>query len=94
MNLRVASQNKAEAAQKAGKFADEIVAFTIKTRKGEVMVDADEYIRHGATLEVNAETAPGFRQGWHGHGGQCLGSERWRSGRVADDRLPKRKSVA
>ena len=47
----LASQNKAEAAQKAGKFADEIIAFTTKTRKGDVTVDADEYIRHGATLE-------------------------------------------
>jgi acetyl-CoA C-acetyltransferase len=47
----LASQNKAEAAQKAGKFADEIVAFTVKTRKGDVVVNADEYIRHGATLE-------------------------------------------
>jgi acetyl-CoA C-acetyltransferase len=47
----LASQNKAEAAQKAGKFKDEIIAFTIKTRKGDVTVDQDEYIRHGATLE-------------------------------------------
>ena len=43
----LASQNKAEAAQKAGKFADEIAAFTVKTRKGETVVDADEYIRIG-----------------------------------------------
>jgi acetyl-CoA C-acetyltransferase len=47
----LASQNKAEAAQKAGKFKDEIIAFALKTRKGEVIVDQDEYIRHGATLE-------------------------------------------
>ena len=47
----LASQNKAEAAQKAGKFVDEIVAFTVKTRKGDIVVNADEYIRHGATLE-------------------------------------------
>ncbi len=46
-----ASQNKAEAAQKAGKFADEITPFTVKTRKGDIVVSADEYIRHGATLE-------------------------------------------
>jgi acetyl-CoA C-acetyltransferase len=45
----VASQNKAEAAQKAGKFKDEIVPVTIKGRKGDVVVDADEYPRHGAT---------------------------------------------
>ncbi len=56
----VASQNKAEAAQKAGKFADEIVAFTIKTHKGDVTVDADEYIRHGATLEAMQKLRPAF----------------------------------
>jgi acetyl-CoA C-acetyltransferase len=56
----VASQNKAEAAQKAGKFADEIIAFTVKTRKGDVTVDSDEYIRHGATLEAMAKLRPAF----------------------------------
>lgn len=56
----VASQNKAEAAQKAGKFADEIMAFTIKTRKGDTVVDADEYIRHGATLESMQKLRPAF----------------------------------
>ncbi|MDP3341587.1 acetyl-CoA C-acetyltransferase [Frigidibacter sp.] len=56
----VASQNKAEAAQKAGKFADEIIAFTIKTRKGETVVDADEYIRAGATLESMTKLRPAF----------------------------------
>ena len=56
----VASQNKAEAAQKAGKFADEIIAFTIKTRKGDVTVSADEYIRHGATLESMQKLRPAF----------------------------------
>src|SRR4029078_7578985 len=45
----VASQNKAEAAQKAGKFKDEITPVTIKTRKGDVVVDADEYPKHGTT---------------------------------------------
>src|SRR4051794_9811693 len=50
----VASQNKAEAAQKAGKFADEIAPVTIKGRKGDTVVDQDEYIRHGATLEAMA----------------------------------------
>jgi acetyl-CoA C-acetyltransferase len=47
----VASQNRAEAAQKAGKFADEIAPVTIKGRKGDTVVDQDEYIRHGATLD-------------------------------------------
>ena len=56
----VASQNKAEAAQKAGKFADEIAAFTVKTRKGDIIVDQDEYIRHGATLEAMAKMRPAF----------------------------------
>ncbi len=56
----VASQNKAEAAQKAGKFADEIVAYTVKTRKGDIVVTADEYIRHGATLEAMAKLRPAF----------------------------------
>ncbi len=56
----VASQNKAEAAQKAGKFADEITPFTVKTRKGETIVDADEYIRHGATMEAMQKLRPAF----------------------------------
>jgi len=56
----VGSQNKAEAAQKAGKFADEIAPYTIKTRKGDITVDADEYIRHGATMEAMAKLRPAF----------------------------------
>jgi acetyl-CoA C-acetyltransferase len=56
----VASQNKAEAAQKAGRFDDEIAPFTVKTRKGDVVVDKDEYIRHGATLEAIAKLRPAF----------------------------------
>ena len=56
----VASQNKAEAAQKAGKFKDEIIPFTISTRKGDVVVDSDEYPRHGATLEAMAKLRPAF----------------------------------
>ncbi|MCV6598833.1 MAG: acetyl-CoA C-acetyltransferase [Mangrovicoccus sp.] len=56
----VASQNKAEAAQKAGKFADEIVPFTVKTRKGDIVVDSDEYIRHGATMEAMQKLRPAF----------------------------------
>ncbi|MBL9056289.1 MAG: acetyl-CoA C-acetyltransferase [Rhodobacteraceae bacterium] len=54
------SQLKAEAAQKAGKFKDEIIPFVIKTRKGEVTVDSDEYIRHGATLESMQKLRPAF----------------------------------
>ncbi len=56
----VASQNKAEAAQKAGRFVDEIAAFTVKTRKGDIVVDADEYIRHGATLDAMQKLRPAF----------------------------------
>jgi len=56
----LASQNKAEAAQKAGKFKDEIVPFTIKTRKGDVIVDSDEYIRLGATIEAMQKLKPAF----------------------------------
>jgi len=56
----VASQNKAEAAQKAGRFKDEIVPVTIKTRKGETVVEDDEYIRHGATLESLSGLRPAF----------------------------------
>ncbi|MFS8048883.1 acetyl-CoA C-acyltransferase, partial [Rhizobium sp. BR 314] len=56
----VSSQNKAEAAQKAGRFKDEIVPFTIQTRKSEVTVDADEYIRHGATLDGMVKLRPAF----------------------------------
>jgi acetyl-CoA C-acetyltransferase len=56
----VASQNKAEAAQKAGKFADEIIPFVVKTRKGDLIIDADEYIRHGATLDAMAKLKPAF----------------------------------
>jgi acetyl-CoA C-acetyltransferase len=56
----VASQNKAEAAQKAGRFAGEIAPVTIKGRKGDTVVDQDEYIRHGATLEAMAGLKPAF----------------------------------
>jgi len=56
----VASQNKAEAAQKAGKFKDEIMAFTVKTRKGDIVVEDDEYIRHGANMESMQKLRPAF----------------------------------
>jgi len=56
----VASQNKAEAAQKAGRFADEIMAFTVPGRKGDTIVDQDEYIRHGATMEAMQKLRPAF----------------------------------
>ncbi len=56
----MASQNKAEAAQKAGRFKDEIVPFTVSTRKGDIVVDTDEYPRHGATIEAMAKLKPAF----------------------------------
>src|SRR5664279_2894895 len=56
----VGSQNKTEAAQKAGKFKDEIVAVTIKSRKGDTVVDADEYPKQGVTLESLAKLRPAF----------------------------------
>ena len=54
------SQNRAEAAQKAGRFDDEIVPFTVSTRKGDIVVDKDEYIRHGATIEGMQKLRPAF----------------------------------
>ncbi len=56
----VASQNKAEAAQKSGRFKDEIVSVTIKGRKGDTVVENDEYIRHGATLDSVSGLKPAF----------------------------------
>jgi acetyl-CoA C-acetyltransferase len=56
----VASQNKAEAAQKAGKFKDEITPVTIKSRKGDVVVDTDEYPKPGVTMESIAKLRPAF----------------------------------
>lgn len=57
-----ASQNKAEAAQKAGKFKDEIVPVTIKTRKGETVVENDEFIRFGTTFESVSKLRPAFKK--------------------------------
>ena len=56
----LASQQKASAAQKSGKFKDEIVPVTIKGRKGDVIVDQDEYIRHDSTIEGMAKLRPAF----------------------------------
>ena len=54
------SQQKASAAQKAGKFKDEIAPVTVKTRKGDVIVSDDEYIRHDSTMETMARLRPAF----------------------------------
>jgi acetyl-CoA C-acetyltransferase len=56
----VGSQNKAEAAQKAGRFKDEITPVTVKTRKGDIAVDADEYPKHGTTLDTIGKLRPAF----------------------------------
>jgi len=58
----VASQNKAEAAQAAGRFKDEIAPVAVKSRKGETIVDRDEYIRIGATIEAMAGLKPAFKK--------------------------------
>jgi len=56
----LASQNKAEAAQKAGKFVDEIVPYTVKSKKGDTVISVDEYPRHGTTLDMLAGLRPAF----------------------------------
>jgi acetyl-CoA C-acetyltransferase len=56
----LASQNKAEAAIKAGKFKDEIIPFTIKDRKGDITFEQDEFPRFGATLDGLAKLKPAF----------------------------------
>jgi acetyl-CoA C-acetyltransferase len=58
----VGSQNKAEAAQKSGRFKDEIVAVTVKNRKGDIIVDTDEFPRHGATIEAMQKLKPAFEK--------------------------------
>jgi acetyl-CoA C-acetyltransferase len=58
-----ASQQKAEAAQKAGRFKDEIVPITIPSKKGDIVFDADEYPRHGTTAESLAGLKPAFDKG-------------------------------
>ncbi|WP_156677714.1 acetyl-CoA C-acetyltransferase [Sphingomonas profundi] len=58
----VASQNKAEAARAAGRFRDEIAPVTVKGRKGDTIVEADEYIREGATIDAMTKLKPAFRK--------------------------------
>jgi acetyl-CoA C-acetyltransferase len=67
------SQHKAEAAQKAGRFADEIVPVTVKTRKGETVIDTDEHPRHGTTPADLAKLPPVFKQGGGVHAGNSSG---------------------
>ena len=58
----VGSQNKASAARSSGRFKDEIVPVTVKGRKGDTIVDADEYIRDGATIEAMGGLKPAFKK--------------------------------
>ena len=60
--LAVQSQNKAEKARNEGKFVDEIVPVVISTRKGDVVVDTDEYIKDGMTMEKTAKLKPAFKK--------------------------------
>ena len=61
-SFAVSSQNKAEAARTAGRFKDEIAGVTVKGRKGDVVIDQDEYIRTGATIEAMAGLKPAFKK--------------------------------
>jgi len=61
-SFAAASQQKAEAAQKAGRFAEEIAPVTIETRKGSVVVDTDEHPKHGTTIETLAGLRPAFQK--------------------------------
>ena len=56
----VSSQNKAEDAQNSGKFIEEITPYMINTRKGDILVDKDEYIRHGVTMDAMSKLKPAF----------------------------------
>jgi acetyl-CoA C-acetyltransferase len=58
----LASQKKAEAAKKAGRFQDEIVPVTVPNRKGDIVVDTDEYIRDGVTIEAMQKLRPAFEK--------------------------------
>ena len=67
-----ASQRKTEDAQNAGRFADEIVPVTIRTRKGEKVVDTDEHPKHGTTVGDAGEAPARLRERRHGDGGECF----------------------
>ena len=83
----MASQNKAEAAQKAGKFKDEIVPVMIPQRKGDpVAFDTDEFVKAGTTLDSIVGFAARIREGRLGDGRQRLGTQRRRRRGARDDR--------
>ena len=82
----VASQNKAEAAQKAGKFDGQIASVTIKGRKGDVVVDKDEYIRAGSTYEAMSGLKPAFNKEGSVTAGNASGLNDGAAAIVLDDR--------
>ena len=84
------SQNKAEAAQKSGRFKDEIVPVTVKTRKGDVVVDTDESAPRHDRRDAR-QAAPGLEQGRLGHRRQRLGHQRRRRGAGTDERDEAKK---
>lgn len=88
------SQNKAEAAQKAGRFDDQIVTVSIPQRKGDpLQFNMDEFVRHGVTPEALAGLKPAFSR--HGDRGERIGHQRWRgSGRRDVGERPKRSAHA
>ena len=88
-----ASQQKAEAAQNAGKFKDEIVPVTIKGRKGDTIVDTDEHPKHGTTVESLAKLRPAFDpERRHRHCGERLRHQRRRCSVGPDDRRRRRQA--
>ena len=83
----VASQNKAEAAQKAGRFKDEIAPVTVPSRKGDIVVAQDEYIRAGTTLDAVAKLKPAFSKDGTVTAGNASGPERRRRGARDHERV-------
>ena len=90
----VASQNKAEAAKKAGKFKDEIAPVTIKTRKGETVVCRRRVHQGRRDLRLDRQAAAGLRQGRHRDGRQRQRHQRWRGGGRAHDAARKPSGAA
>ena len=93
--LALGSQQKAAAAQDAGKFKDEIVAVPIPQKKGDpVVFDTDEFINKKTNAEALAGLRPAFDKAGCGDGRQCLGPERRRRRRGGDEREEGRRSSA
>ncbi len=73
--LAVTSQNRAEKANKEGKFVDEIVPVVISSKKGDVVVDKDEYIKEGMTMEKIGKLKPAFKKRWNSNRRKCIGDQ-------------------